>query len=169
MALSSNWSSKRLGGKVALPTVNFDALSSIRAIETRAIELREMETKCRSRCYAPDDNFVPRSRFWWTLMPLILLAAGAHAHADQNYSQQVFFENSLSPENYFYSSGQITPPSKLNLIDGKLPLETTTFVSGPNALKLEWESAADGGGTVDHKLKQCRDRTNHITGANRFI
>ena len=29
---------------------------------------------------------------------------GVFAWADQNYSKQVFFENSLSPGNYFYSS-----------------------------------------------------------------
>ena len=33
------------------------------------------------------------------------------ARADQNYSQQVFFENSLSPGSYFYSQGRVVPPA----------------------------------------------------------
>ncbi len=58
-----------------------------------------------------------------------VLFATLPAHADQNYSQQVFFENSLSPGNYFYSSGHVSGPSRLDLIDRKLPIETTTFIS----------------------------------------
>ena len=57
------------------------------------------------------------------LVMLTLLIAVGHARGDQNYSDQVFFENSLSPENYFYSSGKVSAPSTLALVDGKLPVE----------------------------------------------
>lgn len=40
---------------------------------------------------------------------LIRGAAGSiPAWADQNYSQQLFFENSSSPDNYFYSAGRVS-------------------------------------------------------------
>src|SRR6202007_3181647 len=57
-----------------------------------------------------------------------------------------------------YSSGKVTPPSTLQLIDGKLPVESDTFISGPNALKLQWTSAANGGWSAEVKLHEARKR-----------
>src|SRR3984957_20127711 len=93
------------------------------------------------------------------LLLLDFVIDGTIARADQNYSDQVLYENSLSPGSYFYSSGKLTPPSTLELIDGKLPVESGTFVSSPNALKLQWESAADGGWSAELKLYEWRNRT----------
>lgn len=107
------------------------------------------------------------------LLPLLALAAEAAlplpAHADQNYSQQIFFENSLSPGNYFYSSGRVSPPSALTLIHGKLPIETTDFISGPNALELQWTSAPNGGWSAEVRLYEWRDRTLVFPGANLWM
>ena len=95
--------------------------------------------------------------------------AAASAWADQNYSQQVFFENSLSPLSYFYSTGRASAPSTLNLIGGKLPIETSAFVSGPNALELQWKSAVDGGWAAELRLYEWRDRTLEFPGANLWM
>jgi exo beta-1,2-glucooligosaccharide sophorohydrolase (non-reducing end) len=104
------------------------------------------------------------------LLPSFLLAVGGPlARADQNYSQQVFFENSLSPNNYFYSRGKVIAPSKLSLIDDKLPLDTATFISAPNALKVEWQSEKNGGWSVDLKLYQWRDRKTFFPGTKLFL
>jgi hypothetical protein len=103
------------------------------------------------------------------LFLLAFFVAGTRARADRNYSDQVFFENSLSPENYFYSSGKVTPPSTLELIDGKLPLESDIFISAPNALKLQWESAANGGWSAEVKLYEWRNRTRLFPGAELFL
>lgn len=101
---------------------------------------------------------------------LTLLAAGAgSAFADQNYSQQVFFENSLSPGNYYYSSGTVSGPSSLDLIDGKLPIETTEFISGPNALSLHWKSMPDGGWDVELSLYAWRNRYIDFPGDSLFL
>ena len=108
------------------------------------------------------------------LVVLVLLAmgwaaGGRSAWADQNYSQQVFFENSLSPGNYFYSSGRASAPSTLRLMDGKLPIETSTFVSAPNALKLQWESMPTGGWSVEVRLYEWRNRTVNFPGSDLWI
>jgi hypothetical protein len=103
------------------------------------------------------------------LLLLAFVIDGTLARADQNYSDQVFFENSLSPRSYFYSSGKLTPPSTLELIDGKLPVESGTFVSGPNALKLQWESAADGGWSAELKLYEWRNRTLLFPGTKVYL
>jgi hypothetical protein len=89
--------------------------------------------------------------------------------ADQNYSQQVFFENSLSPDNYFYSTGEASPPSALRLVDGKLPVETASFISGPNALSLEWNSKPNGGWSAELRLYEWRDRTPVFPGNNLYL
>lgn len=89
--------------------------------------------------------------------------------ADQNYSQQVFFENSLSPGSYFYSSGRASAPSSLHLIDGRIPIETETFVSGPNALSLQWASSPSGGWSAELNLYEWRNRTVEFPGANLWL
>jgi hypothetical protein len=95
--------------------------------------------------------------------------AGSRARADHNYSDQVFFENSLSPENYFYSRGKVSPPSTLVLDGGKLPVESDTFISGPNALKLQWESAPNGGWSAEVKLYEWRNRKRLFPGTKLFL
>ena len=100
---------------------------------------------------------------------LLLVAAPQKGRADQNYSQQVFFENSLSPQDYYYSRGHVTAPSTLSLIDDKLPLETATFISGPNALKLQWKSAPDGSWSSELKLYEWRDRQRFFPGSKLFF
>src|ERR1700677_7541 len=91
---------------------------------------------------------------------LLLVVCGSRlAFADQNYSQQVFFENSLSPGSYFYSSGTVSAPSTLTLVDKRIPIETTTFISGPNALDLRWQSMPKGGWDAELNLYVWRDRT----------
>jgi len=97
------------------------------------------------------------------------LAVVEFAHADQNYSQQMFFENSLSPCNYFYSAGKASSPSTLTLVDGKLPIETTTFISGPNALELQWKSAPQGGWEATLHLYQWRNRYVDFPGQNLYL
>lgn len=98
-----------------------------------------------------------------------LFAWAATARADQNYSQQVFFENSLSPGSYFYSDGKSNAPSRLRLLDGKLPIETGTFISAPNALALEWQSEPAGGWTAELHLYQWRDRIINFPGADLWL
>jgi len=107
----------------------------------------------------------------WTFAVLLLgLAAGLKAaNADQNYSQQVFFETSLSPVSYFYSNGRVSSPSALRLIDGKIPIETTSFISGPNALSLEWTSVSNGGWSAELNLYEWRNRTIEFPDANLWL
>jgi hypothetical protein len=91
------------------------------------------------------------------------------AHADQNYSQQVFFENSLSPNSYYYSSGTQSAPSALKLIDGKLPVETAEYVSGPNALELQWKSSEGGGWDAEIDLYAWRNRIVDFPGSSLML
>lgn len=98
-----------------------------------------------------------------------LITTFAPARADRNYSQQVFFDNSLSPECYFYSRGKAVAPSSLKLIGRKLPIETDSFISGPNALLLQWRSVADGGWPAEVRLYGWRNRMLDFPGANLWL
>jgi hypothetical protein len=111
----------------------------------------------------------PKFRLY-TLLVLFGITWGApFAHGDRNYSQQVFFDNSLSPNNYFYSNGKASAPSTLLLVDGKLPVETKTFISGPNALLLEWNSMQGGGWSTELHLYEWRNRTLNFPGTDLWL
>ena len=73
-----------------------------------------------------------------------LLAAGALALAQGDAVNHVVFTNSQTPDRAFDSSGQAVAPSTLTTADGRLPVDTRTFLSPPNALRIEWRSAAGG-------------------------
>lgn len=94
---------------------------------------------------------------------------GSPAWADQNYSQQVFFENSLSPDNYYYSTAKASLPSTLRLVDHKLPVETSSFISAPNSLSLEWSSAPQGGWAAEIRLYGWRNRKLDFPGKYLWI
>jgi exo beta-1,2-glucooligosaccharide sophorohydrolase (non-reducing end) len=100
---------------------------------------------------------------------LAFLAETTPARADQNYSQQVFFENSLSSVNYFYSSGKASPPSTLKLVEEKLPVNSAAFISSPNSLELQWNSVPNGGWSAEIRLYEWRNRTKSFHGAKLFL
>jgi hypothetical protein len=78
--------------------------------------------------------------------------------ADANYYRHIFFDNSLSSSNYFYSMGHVSPPSKLVLENGKLPVETAIVRTPPNALRFEWLSHPNGGWEATIRLVNFRNR-----------
>ena len=95
------------------------------------------------------------------LLPLILarfLACGTAALADQHFSDEVFFDTSLAPDAYFYSSGQASGASRIALVNGKLPVTTAHFISGPNALRLAWTSAKGGNWSAEIDSYRWRNR-----------
>lgn len=115
-------------------------------------------------------NKIGKMQFVVVVLFVMGWAAGsASAWADQNYSQQVFFENSLSPATYFYSSGRASAPSTLRLMDGKLPIEASAFISAPNALDLQWESMPTGGWSVEVRVYEWRNRTVEFPGSDLWI
>ena len=99
----------------------------------------------------------------------ILFAIATASTADTLYYHHVFFDNSLEHDAYFYSSGNASAPSTLNLIHGKLPVETKFFYTPPNALRLEWTSARSGGWDARIDVMRFRDREINFIGGNLFF
>jgi exo beta-1,2-glucooligosaccharide sophorohydrolase (non-reducing end) len=96
---------------------------------------------------------------------LALLFAASIA-ADTLYYHHIFFDNSLEHDAYFYSSGNASAPSTLALIHNKLPVETRFFYTPPNALRLAWTSARNGGWDARIDVIRFRNREINFIGSN---
>lgn len=103
-----------------------------------------------------------------TTIPSLLLAV-TPARADQHFSDEVFFDTSLAPDAYHYSSGQATGGSKLALVDGRLPVSAERFISGPNALRLAWTSMKNGNWSAEIGSYRWRNRPAHWAGTTLYV
>jgi len=91
------------------------------------------------------------------------------AAADTTYYQHTFFDNSLARDAYFYSSGKVSAPSTLQLHNGKLPVDTKFSLTPPNALRLEWKSAENGGWDARIDVMRFRNREIRFLGSNLYF
>ena len=90
-----------------------------------------------------DREYGVRSVFWllWLLI-LGVLPCGALPPSD--YYNHMVFDNSVTPDYYYYSSGRSVFPSTVQLLSGALPVDRKNFFTPPNALRLQWRSVAGG-------------------------
>ncbi len=95
---------------------------------------------------------------------VVVLFAATCALGDTNYYRHVFFDNSLTPDAYFYSSGSESVPSSLELKGEKLPVDIEHFHTPPNALKLAWTSRAGGGWVAQVEVVKFRNREIRFEG-----
>ncbi|MDQ6653170.1 MAG: hypothetical protein M3Y84_10550, partial [Acidobacteriota bacterium] len=86
------------------------------------------------------------------------------ARADTEYYHHSFFDNSITRDAYFYSNGKVSAPSSLELVNKKLPVETKTFYTSPNALRLNWQSVPSGGWDAEIRVVNFRNREITFTG-----
>jgi len=91
------------------------------------------------------------------------------ARADTDYYHHMFFDNSITSDAYFYSSGKVSAPSSLLLKDGKLPVDTKIFFTPPNALRLEWQSAKGGGWDAEVRVVNFRNREINFPGDTLYL
>jgi len=106
------------------------------------------------------------------LLSLVLapfLLCGTAAIADQHFSDEVFFDTSLAPDAYSYSSGQASGGSQIGLVGGKLPVTTAHFISGPNALQLAWTSAKGGNWSAEIRSYRWRNRPASWAGTTLYV
>src|SRR6266436_4249260 len=99
-----------------------------------------------------------------TLLCPVLLYGG-----DTDYFRHIIFDNSLTPATYFFSYGHASAPSSIEQKEGKLPVDTETFVTPPNALRLHWQSQAQGGWEAEVRLVDFRYRFPELSGSNIYL
>jgi len=76
---------------------------------------------------------------------LLLLATGSlNAPAQNLYHRHVLFDTSLSDQCVFRSQGYVVAPSRVDLIDNRLPVDGRRWMSPPNSMRLRWCSTAGG-------------------------
>jgi len=101
------------------------------------------------------------------LIPVLLSASACYGNTE--YYQHSFFDNSLTPDSYFYSGGGASKPSSVELQNGKLPVERNLFLTPPNALRLEWQSVSGGSWQAEVHLADLRNRYPEMSGNNLFV
>jgi hypothetical protein len=93
----------------------------------------------------------------------------ADAQTDTDYYRHIVFDNSLTPDHYFYSWGQATGGGSIKEEEGRLPVETKTFLTPPNALRVEWESKPGGGWEAEIRVVNFRYRFPEFAGKNLYF
>jgi hypothetical protein len=66
-----------------------------------------------------------------------------------SYYSHLLFDNSLTPNQYFYGRAEATNSSTIQTVAGRLPVETRFFHTPPNALRLQWQSNPNGGWSAE--------------------
>jgi hypothetical protein len=93
----------------------------------------------------------------------------AIAFGSTEYYRHVLFDNSLTPDAYFYSQGMANGASTLELVGWRLPVETKTFLTPPNALRLQWQSRPGGGWEAEVRIDGHRNRFPELKGHNLYF
>jgi len=99
----------------------------------------------------------------------LLWLGSVAAFADTEYYRHIVFDNSLTPDTYFYSSAIANGHSFVEQNNSRLPVETKTFLSPPNALRMTWRSEKDGGWEAEVRVKYFRNRYPEFSGQNLYF
>ncbi len=110
-----------------------------------------------------------RTQLIFLTLGAIFFAFPSPCRAASDYYRHVIFDNSLTSDTYFYSRGQANGESFLEQQNGRLPVETKTFLTPPNAIRLQWQSAPEGGWAAEISLVDFRNRLPGLDGKNLFF
>lgn len=113
-------------------------------------------------------NWVRSSRACRFLLTAILGSLSAAAQTS-DYYRHIVFDNSLTPDQYFYSIARASEPSLLEAKNDRLPVDTTTFLTPPNAIRLTWESKTGGGWVAQIQSVDIRNRLPGMAGHNLYF
>jgi hypothetical protein len=98
------------------------------------------------------------------VLSALLLILTATAGAADPYYSHVIFDNSLTGDQYFYSSATASNTSTLEKIGWHLPVETKIFHSAPNAIRVQWQSNPNGGWSAEIFRPGVRNLPGHFIG-----
>ena len=103
------------------------------------------------------ESSMKASMRWLSLLLVSWLGAGVLS-ANTDYYRHIVFDNSLTGDFYFYSAGYSNGGSFLEQEGHRLPVETKTFLTPPNALRIQWQSQAGGGWEAEVRVMNFRNR-----------
>ncbi|HEY7352749.1 MAG TPA: glucoamylase family protein [Terriglobales bacterium] len=99
----------------------------------------------------------------------LLLFCSTFSLADTEYYRHVVFDNSLTPDTYFYSAAMANGASFVEQSNSRLPVETKHFLTPPNALRLQWRSEKDGGWEAEVRVMNFRNRPPELSGGSLYF
>ena len=100
-------------------------------------------------------------------LPIALLLTLPTLASD--YYSHVIFDNSLTPNSYFYTHAEPRNTSTLANVKGRLPVDATNFHTPPNSLRLEWQSNPNGGWSAHIERPDIRNLPPHSVGDTLFF
>src|ERR1022692_1230491 len=106
---------------------------------------------------------------FWLFWFLILIALPCGAATDKDYYNHVVFDNSITPDYYYYSSGRSVFPRTVQLLSGALPVARKNFFTAPNALRLPCHSAPAGSWEAEVRVVSMRNRPTDFRGDTLYI
>ncbi len=86
-----------------------------------------------------------------------------------DYYNHVVFDNSITSDFYYYSSGRSVFPSSVELQSGALPVEKKIFFTAPNALRLQWRSVPGGSWETEVRVVSMRNRATDFRGDTLYL
>lgn len=92
-----------------------------------------------------------------------------HLFAASDYYRHVIFDNSITHDTYYFSRGQANGQSFVEESDNRLPVESTTFRTPPNAIRVQWQSAPEGSWTAQISVLDFRNRRPGLDGHNLYF
>jgi hypothetical protein len=111
-----------------------------------------------------------RACFWLFLYcTLCIFVIPCCAVDPTDYYNHVVFDNSLTQDYYYYSSGRSVFPSTIELLSGALPVEKKNFFTAPNALRLQWRSVPGGSWEAEVRVVSMRNRPTDFRGDALYI
>jgi hypothetical protein len=116
----------------------------------------------------PQITRIPRA-FAVLLISAVAAFSPRQLHAAPDYYRHIIFDNSLTTDTYYYSRGEANGKSFIEEQNGRLPVESTIFRTPPNALRIQWQSAPEGGWTAQVSLLNFRNRRPGLDGHNLYF
>ncbi len=105
--------------------------------------------------------------FFYCIVFVFVIPCGAVDPTD--YYNHVVFDNSITQDYYYYSSGRSVFPSTIELLSGALPVEKKNFFTAPNALRLQWRSVPGGSWEAEVRVVSMRNRPTDFRGDALYI
>ena len=100
---------------------------------------------------------------------MVLAVVPCVAVTPTDYYNHVIFDNSITSDYYYYSSGRSVFPSTIQLLSGALPVEKKTFFTAPNALRLQWRSVPGGSWEAEVRVVDMRNRPTDFRGDTLYL
>lgn len=105
---------------------------------------------------------------WFALLACAIVLP-AQESAPSDYYRHVIFDNSLNKDTCYFSHGQSNGQSFIEQANGRLPVDSEHFLTPPNAMRIQWQSAPRGGWIAEISELNFRNRRPGLDGHTLFF